>query len=386
MIYSIPYILLIAVYGFLAIYFPSIRDDKTKKGIIILSFGILLIFFGFRGFIGTDWTLYYPGFEDSTFDNVSLNVFSPSNKWHFEPGFTLLMMVCKTIVDSYQFFIFVCCLINCVLLFRFLGRRTDNIPLSIMIFICMGGFGLMTNLMRNSISILLFANALEYLENRRPWPYFTICLVALTMHISSLMYIPLYFFFHRKCNKWVYLGIFIIGNLVLLLHIKTITPIISSIMGSDSKIGEMLEDYTQGDYESMNFKISIGYLERLMTGTLIFCYYNRLIAQRKENILFINGFLAYFSMYFFFSEFTVMSERLAELFVLSYWIIWPDLLKCFAVENNRRLFVAFLTVYCILKINGMTNLDTQRYDNVLFGAQSYQERLYIFNKSTDGKK
>jgi hypothetical protein len=34
----------------------------------------------------------------------------------------------------------------------------------------------------------------------------------------------------------------------------------------------------------------------------------------------------------------------------------------------------------MLKMIGHTNVITSQYDNVLFGAKSYEERLYIHNR------
>ena len=134
-------------------------------------------------------------------------------------------------------------------------------------------------------------------------------------------------------------------------------------------------------YGDLGFKISIGYLERLLTGILIICYYDKLIKVRKENIIFVNAFLAYISMTFFLSEMTVVSERMSGLFIFAYWILWPDLLMCMNIKNNRKLFMSFVFIYCIMKMIGMTKEKILEYDNLLFGGKSYNERLYIFNKN-----
>lgn len=52
----------------------------------------------------------------------------------------------------------------------------------------------------------------------------------------------------------------------------------------------------------------------------------------------------------------------------------------FFILNNRRLFLIFIGIYFILKMIGTTNMITSEYDNVLFGAKSYEERLYLHNR------
>ncbi len=381
MIYSIPYVLLLLLYGFLAVYSYNNRDDETVKHKIGVWCVIIFIFFyGLRGFIYDDWINYLPAFQLCDFSYINFNIFENNYNWTFEPGFTLLMCLCKAIANDYQFLVFVTTAINTLLLYNFLRNRIDNIPVGFILFLSFGGLGMTTNLMRNSIAIMIFLNALTYLENRKPLQYFGLCLLSLSFHVSALAYFPLYFFFHYKCNKWIYLGLFIIGNVVFVLHIPVFLNIVSVLLGdSEGRIQTMVNVYTSGQFDEMK-TISIGYLERLLTGGLVFCYYNKLIEIREENKTFINIFICYFLTTFMLSEFGTISLRMSYLFMFAYWILWYDLVKCFSIENNRKLFLGFMFVYLLLKTVGQTNLITADYDNVLFGIKTYEERLYIHNR------
>jgi hypothetical protein len=253
--------------------------------------------------------------------------------------------------------------------------------------ICLGMNGLtfFTDIMRNSISILLFANSLQLIRDRKLIPYILMCLLGALFHVTALFYLPLYFFLHRKINKWVFLGIFLAGNLVYLLQLHVFLNLVELIAGFiNGSLKEKIDEY-MAMIPGLGFKISIGYLERLFTGVLIFCYMNRLREIRKDNVLFINLMLLYFVVFFFFSEFRVISIRFSYLFCFAYWILWIDLIKCFSINNNRRLFIFFLAIYCIFKMSGTDNI-IYRYDNVLFGAQPYQEREYIFRKHVNEVK
>jgi len=380
MFYSFPYILLVLFYGILAFIYDT-QDEHSRYRLKMLCMVVFLIFFGLRGFIGDDWQNYYPFYMYALTDSVQNIVYTISDS-EFEPGYMTFMILSKILVPNYHFFIFLCCAINGLLLYRFLNKRVDNFPLAMMFFVCMGGFGLQVNLIRNSIALLLFLNSLDFITERKPIPYFSMCLLAMTIHVSAIVYIPLYFVFHKRLPRWVFMVIFILGNLVFLLHIKFIGPILIAIL---SRMGEAYADvaevYIEGKHGEQQIALSVGFVERFLTGLLVICYYNKLVELRKENVLFINSFIGYFFMFFFFSEFDVLGRRLALLFVFSYWILWGDLLKCFVYEGNRKLFMAFLFVYCVLKIRGMTNHITLEYDNVLWGTKSYEERLYIHKKN-----
>jgi hypothetical protein len=374
MIYTLPYILLVCFYGALALWYHSVEDEITRKRIVIACVGVWVFFFGFRGFCFYDWMSYYPYFIKYNLRDIFTLGFSAL---HFEPGFMVLMLGCKSVFNNYHFFVLVCSLIDTVLLMMFLRRYVKNIPLALMICFCMNGLVLFTDLIRNSISILLFVNSLQFIRDRKLIPYVLMCLLGASFHSTALFYLPLYFFLHRKINKWVFLGIFLAGNLVYLLQLHVFINLVELIAGLiDRSLKAKIDEYMTF-MPGVGFKISIGYLERLFTGVLIFCYINKLREIRKDNDLFINSMLLYFVVFFFFSEFRVVSIRFSYLFCFAYWTLWVDLIKCFSINNNRRLFIVFLAIYCIFKMYGSTDNIICRYENVLFGAQPYQVRECI---------
>ena len=62
-IYSVPYL----VYFFFLLLtmlkeFVYLNKRQEKKKLDLLVLGSLIVFFGLRGFVYTDWTLYYQSF------------------------------------------------------------------------------------------------------------------------------------------------------------------------------------------------------------------------------------------------------------------------------------------------------------------------------------
>lgn len=379
MIYSIPYVILVLIYGLLADYYRR-TDEAGKSRVNMVCIAIFLFFFGFRGFVSHDWVIYYPAFEHVYSTNLN-ELFNSFDETVFEPGFVLLMFCCKIVFDSYHFMVFVVVLINAFLLFRFIFKNLSNPPLALIVFLCMGGLLMELNLLRNSISILIFLNTLDYIRERKPFPFFLWNLLGMTFHLSSILYLPLYFFLNKRCPRWLFLSLLIGSNLVFLSGIKFVTPILMAVASNlgDAYV-ELVEAYTEGKYGDIQRTLSIGYIERVLSGVLIYCYYNKLIEMRKDNIMYINAFLMFYTIFFIFAEFAVVGGRLANLFTFCYWVLWIDLLKCISLPNNKRLFVGYLIIYCLLKIVSSTDEELFYYDNLLTGSKSYEERLYIFTR------
>lgn len=378
MIYSLPYISLIAFFGILAIFYDRTTSVTIRNNILLSCVMVLVVFFGFRGFCFYDWNSYYPAFHKY---DLAYLVASPITDWPFEPSFSLLMTLCGAIYKNYHFFTLVCTLIHVSLILLFLRRHKTNAPLFFMIFLSMNGLGMLTDLMRNSISILIFINSIDLIRQRKMLPYMLCCLLGMTFHLSSILYIPLYFFLHRPLNKWWFLAIFAGGNIIYLLNISVFGIIVSFIAGFISPELQLRIDTYMDFLPNLGFKLSIGYLERLLTGILVFIYFDKLKEIRKENVIFINCIILYLAFFFFFSEFKVIGQRFATLFSVGYWMLWMDLIPCFKYKNNQQLFAAFLAIYCIFKIYGSTDDVISRYDNVLFGSESYHVRQNIYNRN-----
>jgi hypothetical protein len=379
MIYSIPYVIITLIYGGMALYYAGLSDEEDGvriRNLNIACIVLFMLFFGFRGFIGDDWMVYYKYFQNCTWDGITFNVLSLSDDYAYEPGFTIMALLCRTLFDSYEVFQILCSAINCALLYLFLQKYIRNIPLGFMIYICMGGFLMSINLMRNTIAILIMANAIDYIFARKPLQYYGACILALSFHFSSIFFVPLYFVGHKQFNKRLFIAIFFIGNLIYFSQTKLALSILTTIAGyANEKFAVWIENYTVDNYASAG--LSIGYLERLLTGILILCYYDKLVEIRQENKFFITAYLIYFSFYFFIWEFDILASRLANLFSFFYWVLWIDILSCFSIVNNKRLFIVFLSVYSIMKVIGLSHFITYDYDNMLTGAKSYNERQYI---------
>ena len=378
MSYSLPYILLLTFYGFLAYLYEQIDNEFRKKQISIVAVLVFFIFFAFRGYLYTDWVSYVQYFENIEWNHAIINDIDGED--FKEPGFALLAVLCKTFVNNYFFLVFVCTSIDTYLFLRFLKRRDiNNIALVFMLFITFEGLVIMFNLLRNALSLFIFMNAIEYIEKRKPIAYFSLCIIALSIHLSSIMYFPLYFFLHKKLNKWIFLGVFT-GCLIFYISNSSLILTLANLFGLAGPFEDKLNIYTELFSTSRVLSLT-GTIEKVALTTLVFLYYDEIIDQLKGRIVIINSLLCYLIMYYMLAEFNTFSYRMSILFIFSYWILWGDIIKVLYVKNNKRIVSALIYIYCIYVTIFAVSTPIQQYDNILFGAKSYQERLNIFNRT-----
>jgi len=386
-LYSIPYIIF-----FLLLYVNVVPLYKTntdfsfnnKYTIWLQHFFVavlLIIFIGFRGFLYTDWINYYRVYETtpSLFDGAySINKFF-ERSW--EKGFLFYMIICKTIFPNYFFLQLISFIIDCIILYSFFKRIIPNyIVLGFIFYILFAGINIEFNLLRNSKAIMLFLISLKSLEERRFLKYIIINSIGVLFHITALLYFPLYFILNRKISRTVILFLFIVGNILFLLQIEWCKLLLTSISTMiPGRLGTLLKVYLSSDLYSKAYGITIGYIERFFTFIVIYYLFDKLCKINKYNLIYINAFFIYCFIFLYFSEMTILLERVAILFVFSYWILYPQLYSLIK-NKNKKIFLVILLLYGVLKMSGNRNV-LMLYDNIMFSHRSYHERKIILERN-----
>ncbi len=381
MIYSIPYIIFLGFLCVLAVIASEKKDDEELcRNINRIGIGAFILFFGFRGYIWHDWTVYAEEFAELSFSDI----FNYDYLKHREPLWLIYSLICKSVFDSYYFFALVSTLINTILLVRFFKVYSISVLFALATYVAFSGFEISINLMRNSMALFIVLNALPYIEERKFGKYLLACCIAMGLHLSSIMYIPLYFILHRKFNKWVFLAVVLIANAVLFSNISIVLRLIEGLGFSNEILDQKLESY-------VGFGMSAGsrfvLLQRFLLCMMVFCYYDRLQEMSKSNHLFINALMLYTVGVYFTSEFSELSNRIGILFSFSFWILAGYLVKCCFYINNRRLFIGFIGFVLMFNTFVNTREEIKKYENWLLGtADSYNEKVSFFNRKFKERK
>jgi hypothetical protein len=376
--YSLPYIAFLSILGICTILFEYTEDEKKKWNITAVAITVFYVFFAFRGYVYSDWTSYAALLKDVEWSDIF--IIHKDNAVVIEPGFTLLCCLCAVVTREYAFLVIVITTIDLVLFLRFLKHwEIRNVAFAMMMLVSFEGVEMMFNLLRNQVAIFIFLNSLDYIIKRKPLPYFLLCLSALSFHLSSLLFFPLYFFLNRRINKWVYALIFFSFLLFFFSKVSLATTIIN-LLNLEGPLAEKAAFYTENLTVRRTISIA-STLEQVMLIGLIVAYYNRITESFRGGICVINSLLLFFFFYFIFAEFKEFSTRLAILFVFSYWIIWIYLFKSLNLESNKIMMVCVLFMYCGYMSIHRYYKPIQEYDNLLFGAKSQVERQKIFNKT-----
>lgn len=384
-LYSISYTLSYVVFFILlfALAIPVTTNgsfyNKSRKFQEQIAFLILFLFLGFRGFIYSDWYAYYNGFLDAptVFDGLNEfeQFFTKSDygpSW--EKGFCIFLIICKSIIPQWWFFQAVCFLLNILVDIYFIKQFSKNhLVLGLCVYFIFGGMSYDINLMRNSKSIMLFIISLRYVAEKRIIPYMLLNGLGILFHSSAAVYLPLYFILIQKPNKILLWILFLTGNVFYLFQIKWCTPIISSVAEQFGGIAaKKMVQYLSSEQWSTGYGISIGFIERNLTFILIMHYQNRLL-KNKFNIPLLHCMFIYQFSYLFFSEMSILTQRIPLLFMFAYWPLYVQIYE-FQNKSWKSVFLAIFFIYSVMKIFSGAQALPNVYDNILFQKYTLEQR------------
>lgn len=374
---SLPYIILVT-FLFITAFLEKNLKGRQLWFIRITVSVILILFFGLRGFIGTDFTNYYGLFKNIDNESVSITYFN------FEIGFLWLTYFLKWIWNDYHFYIFSLTLIHVIPLSVFFVRQTRNLSLAFIFFLGFRGLIFEFNLLQNTLSILFLILSFPFLEKKRYFQFILLNLIGASFHLSSLLFIPFIFFINKRFKLKNHIKLLIIGNCIYFLTPDLIIGGILRLIESGTIIN--FDQYLSYFYNDVSAKLSFGYLERIITISIILVNKKAIEQKLIRANIFINMATIYNMVMLLFSSIYVLYDRLSLLFIISFWVLIPHLILNDLIK--KRIYYGIVMLFiCLTKLTLSTQDSVMRYDNLIFKIDSYNKRYsevqkhnYNFNK------
>lgn len=327
---------------------------------------IYILFWGLRGFIGTDFSWYYPFFNQIPTDNLyNAITYRPL----IEPGYSVYQYIIKNIYPNYHFFIFISTIINTIILdYIFKKEIPRYYILGFIIFMAFCA-NMEFNNLRNIKSILLFFISIKYIHNKNFKKFLLLNLLGLTFHSTSIFYIPLYFILNKNWRNLI-LPIIFVGFIVVIFNIGLISPIalyLGSILG-----GKYLSATEVFISNAVSSGFTFGAIERLLIGLLV--YYIYPTTKGNINRIYANLLICYLICFSYFNDIPVFRLRFALMFAPAICIIFPF---CIYVIKRKYKIAVTLFIMCCIFLQSIINFQGHlfEYDNLIFGIKSYEQRL-----------
>ena len=381
---SIPYVflfLLLFIFTFEVntVNYTGMRTNYNNERLIIIFF-TLLIFWGLRGFISTDWVYYYSFYNDL---DTSRSLNSAANL-NWEKGFVLLNYIAKGVNCNYFVFQFCNTLFDILVLVSFFFKnQPKRVILCFLFYFLFAGGGIEINLLRNSKAIMLFLLSLDYIGKRKIAKYILINLLGCFFHISALIYILILPYFYIKISQSFIKIFFLIGIVIYCFQIQLFSGIVSLILKHtySGRIADLVWRYITN---ASSKGLSIGGIERIVTMLVFMRCQKKVLLKYPHMEIYYRLFYIYFFLNFYCSEIIIIPARLGILFVCSYWILYPAIYSVLNI-NKKKLFLFFLFIYGMLLVTTTYSHIINKYTFCFNEVDSYKTKSILVNEALHKK-
>lgn len=367
-----PYLIIGTVLFMMSIYEVffennfNIKNRERKNYMFYFSIIFIAIFLMTRQFVGWDWSNYYPDFFE--------------DKFAYEKGYRYFVKGIRAIHPNFSFFVGLNTIIDFALLAYILKKYSKYPITTLLLYLSINGLALEIDVMRNVKSILLFLISIQFIEKRNFIPYFIINLIGVSFHITSLVYLPLYFILNLEINRKVIFGIFVLGVVYYLSNYNFIIDIFNKI--NIERINGYKTLFIQGGREANVF-----FIERVIVFLIVYIFEFFITSvHKKRYTIFANSCYIGIFISLYTAELSIISLRLFMLFIFSYWFIFPIIME--DIKDNYILKVLIFTVaisigvfraYNFLSFQG--NKMVYGYDNIFIKTKTQEEKIKILEEA-----
>ena len=269
----------------------------------------------------------------------------------FEFGFIKLIDGIQIFTRDPHWLFVMCAVIFSIFTALAIYEQSCDYAISFAIIVIAGYYFAYLNLMRNYVALAIVLYALKYIEKREPIKYILWTLLATTIHTSVIVYLPLYYIYSIKINRWLVLGIVVVAGLAL--------PIIDTV----ARYVVGFTDY--GWYYNLSNSNVVPQITYLIISLTILAI--QIIAYRrmKDNMLYqfhlkIEMVITIIGI----SSFTVpMIRRFILIPIFSQILVIPYIKKYRINRHIKSIFL--LTLYAVLILTTYRQITAQEMHSVL---------------------
>ena len=250
---------------------------RMSKGVCILCLSILYIYitllFGLRFRVGIDTINYMSHFDELPSISSFFDIDWAENK--MEPGFLLLLILCKSIIKDFWFAqLIIAALTNaCILIFIY--RHCKNPFIGVMVYYFLAMFYFSTEILRESLAIGIFLLNFSNFEKSNWKKFYLLCFLSLIFHYSSI--ITLLF----PLVRFLKINFLYITSCVLFILIAPLFDVINSILTITTIASRVNSYILQAEVVNLNFRLF--FLIQLMPPAICIIYLS--YKKDKNNVL-----------------------------------------------------------------------------------------------------
>lgn len=249
-----------------------------------------------------------------------------------DTGYPLFIKMVQLISKDFTFFMFLTAALFMIPFGLFVYRKVESEAGILLVFILFNALfsNVIYSFMRQSVSLGIVLSALRFAESRKWKPYFSLLLVAMSIHSSAIVAAPFYFMLRfSDSRKWLGLSI-LISPLLLFFSNQLFSALVS---------GTVYDNYIRSSFESPKNYVRMVYVVSIAT----FLFFNRIRSMSRSSVLIAGVLGSLFILPIVYMGNTML--RISYYYVLTLLPLFPVIIDHIIVDNNIRRFFYFF-VFC----------------------------------------
>lgn len=261
----------------------------------------------------------------------------------FESGFVILSSMIRSIdfTNGPYVFTFMIAVVSFSIFIPSLKEYTPYVYIAILFYMYKAYFWHDFTLARQSVAIALFTFSIRYVFRKEYWKYIVLNLLALSMHHSAIILLPLCFFMNYKFSIKTILIVMLVAVVLSFTGFKLfeICSHIAEVFG----LGNRMAFYAigKGVINPLNFI-------EIFIMLFIALFYREYYEEKEPYFnIFLNLFIVSSFIIVAFSSFEVFA-RFKEYFVVAYMMLVSYMVGHIESNRNRWIVFAGLSIYVVL--------------------------------------
>ena len=340
---------------FILSLFLLISDKKDKQIAGYISVFWLIFFAGFRFETGFDYFNYQILYHDYIYYMES---------WSIEPSIKALIIFTNSLFFGFYGFVFIVALLSLLIKYLFISKYS-YLPL-VSIFLYYSRIFIIFDFgqIRQGLAFGIVLWASTYIAQKKLKHFSVLILIASTVHVSSLVFFPIYFLAKNDYKRLTYFLLILLSSLMLFVDLKELIVKISIL---PQFIENKMFFYAEVEADQQ-IGLNFSSIFRLLLICISLLYKDYLFKTPFEKIIFN---IYFFGIIFFliFQSIPQLGGRGSMYFQQFEVLLIPILLYKFKNIYFKTISYIILIFYCLWGLYSTINSQTSNffpYKNVLF--------------------
>lgn len=331
------------------------QDCRLKKiGFYLISVCILLLFVMvvFRYDMGADYLVYRTYYYEI---HPVLNL--TSEDFFVEPGYVILSSLLRSIDAPFEILSLILFSIIVYNIGRAIVYFSDNIPLSIVLYVFLFFLSFNFNLVRHGVMVGFVWNGCSlWLDNKKRKAVVTLVLGGM-FHALSFFFLIILLIRPQKYPPYLYVVILVFSFFVAL-HPDTVVSLFDALLSSAIGTNNRLFFYLNGGHSG---ELNEAALTMGMFFNIAIFGASYLLLPDRKNVFLHNLLFVGIIFFLLFNSFGAISQRIASTCYMANIFIIPSIVNLIHINRWRFLFVTIVLLYGILMFSKEVLKDSGNY-------------------------